>query len=64
MIRALALHAALTTAPERYALKVADRYVKLLTEYAQTGNVAELNQEQADESEPGPLEAVKAAADF
>lgn len=60
-IRALALHAALTTGPERYALQRAARFERVLTEYVQTGDVAELHPPGDEPPRPGPLEAIKRA---
>lgn len=62
LIRALALHAALTTGGELGALQRAERYVRLFTEFAESGDVAELRDDAADQRpEPGPLEAIRRA---
>lgn len=61
LVRALALHAALTTVAPRYALTWAARYEAMLREYAETGDCEALHPEPEGEPEPGPLEAIKAA---
>jgi hypothetical protein len=43
-IRALAMHAALTTGGDIGAVERADRFARLIREYAETGDVAELTE--------------------
>lgn len=53
IVRALAMQVPLTVTVAHYAFKVADRYARRPLEYADTGDVVELHQEEEGEPEPG-----------